>query len=156
MNPNLHTKNGGDYMCCINPTNDVQRSTLRIQALYAFLNDQGDEWTPMIDVYHGMYGVYPYWTNGDFHNSHARRLISADIQAINECSSFEKIVIKGNHGIKLANEEEVTAYINNLYASVFRKLKRVRTIEKKASLDGQFQILTDNYIDAFIKKGETV
>lgn len=130
---------------------------IREQALYDYLSSRGDKWTPMVDVYYALYGLYPIvWNDADFHNSSARRMISADIQHINENAAFEKIIINGNKGVKIATQEEADTYISNLYVSVFRKLKRVRAIDKKASLDGQFQLATDNYINSFIEKGKAV
>ena len=115
----------------------------RCRILYEYLLRKGDQWTEMKNAAEDLCGYYPYVTwlvglDGEvFHDSNARMMITNDIRFINQSGRFEKIIISGKKGIKIANEEEAGKYIRNLYAAVFRKLKRVRTIEKKALADGQ-------------------
>lgn len=90
----------------------------------------------------------------DYHNSNARQLLTRDIRAINNDATAEKIIISSRNGIKLATKEEAIKFIENQYKAVFRKLKRIRKLEKKANLDGQFKILTDengDFVSAFLE-----
>ncbi len=89
----------------------------------------------------------------DYHNSHARQVLTKDIRTINNDLSVEKIIISTSKGIKLATKDEAVKYIQSQYAAVFRKLKRIRTLEKKARLNGQFKILTDengDFVSTFV------
>ena len=129
---------------------DFQTDSIRCQALYAYLECRGNNWTPMRTVVRDLIGFYGEQTVSTFHNSYARRMLTADIQAINEHSEFNKLIIHSNFGIKLANEEESAAYLGGQYASLFRKLRRVRLLEKKAGMNGQFSLFDMGAIEAFI------
>lgn len=90
----------------------------------------------------------------DYHNSYARQLLTKDIRAINNDTTAEKIIISSRNGIKLATKEEAIKFIENQYKAVFRKLKRIRKLEKKANLNGQFKIIADengDFVSAFIE-----
>ena len=110
----------------------------RQEALYGFLLSRGDHWTRMqitvnrLDEYPA-YGV-------SFHNSGARRLLTSDIEAINSSDQFEKIIVSGSRGIKLANEEEFERFIKAEFGEIFRKLRRVRGIAQKGSRDQQIDL----------------
>ena len=100
--------------------------------------------------------MFPHYSNydeGHFHDSRARVLMTRDIQAINSDSNFEKIIIHSEHGIKIATEEDISGYLKSQYSEIFRKLKRIRNIERKAGLDGQikagFDGLANHIIEAF-------
>lgn len=91
----------------------------------------------------------------DYHNSHARQVLTADIREINNDLSVEKIIVSSKNGIKLATKDEAIRYIKRQYAALFRKLKRIRTLEKKARLDGQFKIFTDengDFVSSFVEE----
>lgn len=100
-------------------------------ALYEYLERKGDKWTTQQDVAFDLMEDYFFYTSEIFHDSHARILMTKDIRAINDSAECEKIIISSSKGIKLANEEEFSKYISKQYASVFRRLQRVRTKEKK-------------------------
>ena len=109
----------------------------RQEELYAFLLARGDRWTRMRDV-PGMCSNYPLANPfRSFHNSRARRLLTRDIEAINLSGRYEKIIISGNRGIKLATQEEYRRFVLAEYKEVFSKLSRVRQIARKGSLDQQ-------------------
>lgn len=76
----------------------------------------------------------------DFHNSNARKIMTADIRAINKSDVIQKMIISSSRGVKLATEEEATRYIKAKYAAIFRQLERARKLESKAGLDGQFKL----------------
>lgn len=98
--------------------------------------------------------MFPHYSNydeGHFHDSRARVLMTKDIQAINEDSSFEKIIIHSVDGIKIASEEDIDIYLNSQYSEIFRKLKRIRNIERKAGLDGQVKVDFDGHANRIIE-----
>ena len=118
--------------------------------LYEFLLKKGDMWTRMIEASCCVEG-YPIGWTSSFHNSQARRVLTRDIEEINASEKYEKIIISGNRGIKLANAEEYERFIRAEYAEIFRKLRRVRGINAKASLDYQYEMdEEDAWREAFI------
>lgn len=108
----------------------------RRKMLYGFLLSRGDQWTKMRDVTRAIV-LYPPLYTGNYHNSGARRLLTGDIKHINNSSEFEKIIISGDRGIKLANERECVKFMKAEYREVFRKLKQVRRIGTKVLKDQQ-------------------
>lgn len=130
----------------------VQASARR-EALYAFLSERGPLWTRTEHVVRVVRG-YPGVPNKSFHNSRARRVLTQDIEAINDSDQFDKIVISGNHGIKLATRGEFTKFIEAEYREIFTKLSRVRRIARKGGLDRQ-QDLEGGIREAFLGE-ETV
>lgn len=129
----------------------------RCRILYEYLLRKGDQWTEMIEAAEDLCGYYPYvnWLvgvdGGEFHDSNARMMITNDIRLINQSGKFEKIIISGKKGIKIANEKEAEKYIRNMYAAIFRRLKRARTIERKAAANGQ-TTLDHETIKAFLEE----
>lgn len=129
----------------------------RISALYEFLIEQGDQWTETMDAYNSLREFYgdeeqTEWVDSEmFHNTAERMRMTNDIRYINNSPHFQKIIICGKKGIKIANEEEAERYIKNLYYAVFRRFKRVRTIERKARLDSQIT-LNNQTIEAFLEE----
>lgn len=111
--------------------------TERQKALYEYLEGRGDDWTLQGEVacdLNDYYNINYYFLAHDyseFHDTPIRSLMTRDIRAINDSDEFEKIIISSSKGIKLANEEEFSKFISKQYASVFRRLQRVRTKEKK-------------------------
>ena len=83
---------------------------------------------------------YSGWDEGHFHDSPTRKKMTEDIQAINNDPDFEKIIICSPDGIKIASEDDIDDYLRSQYSSLFRKLKRIRNIQRKACLDGQAKI----------------
>lgn len=111
----------------------------RRAALYNFLLQRGDKWTPQ-EMATDAINLYPAFFTSDYHSSYARRLLTNDIQAINADPSYEKIIISASGGIKLANAEEANRFINAELCETFRKLKRTRFLLKKMKLDGQINL----------------
>ena len=120
--------------------------------LYEFLLKKGDMWTRMIEASCCVEG-YPIGWTSSFHNSQARRVLTRDIEEINASDKYEKIIISGNRGIKLANAEEFERFVRSEYAEIFRKLRRVRSISWKGALNLQGD-LDGNIIESFIEEGE--
>lgn len=111
----------------------------RREALYSFLLARGDKWTSMEQTTDSI-PLYPAYFKTTYHNSTARRLLTKDIEAVNSSDSFEKIIVSGNRGIKLANENDFEKFLKTEFGEIFRKLKRVRWIAKKGSRDQQIDL----------------
>ena len=118
----------------------------RCDILYSILLDRGNNWTNQEEIC-GIYGV----NGGVFHNSAARRTLSQDIQDINEAPDYEKIIISGSRGIKIATAEEAEKFIGKMYSEVLSRLRRIRTIRKKADSDGQIA-LNKQTVKAFLEE----
>lgn len=111
----------------------------RICALMLYLYERGDKWTPMSRVTDSV-KLYPAFFNTNYHNSWARRLLTKDIEYINSTDVFDRIIISGSKGIKIASEDELTDFLKAETVEVFRKLKRLRKIAKKAARDQQITL----------------
>ncbi len=111
----------------------------RLRALMHFLYQRGDKWTPMAQVTDSI-SLYPAFFNTNYHNSWARRLLTKDIEYINSTDVFDRIIISGSKGIKIASEDELTDFLKAETVEVFRKLKRLRKIAKKAARDQQITL----------------
>lgn len=125
-------------------------------ALYNYLKKRGNEWTTQWFL---ALVIPEYEYNGmqeetkQFHDSKVRIQMTKDIQVINDSGIIQKIILAGPKGIKLASREDYYKSIKSEFASVFRKLKRVRTKAKKAGLDNQMRIVFNterDTIEAFI------
>ncbi|HOM77665.1 MAG TPA: hypothetical protein PLT50_00465 [bacterium] len=94
------------------------------------------------------------WSGGDnFHTSRVRRLMTSDIQAINESDVIQKVIVSTSQGIKIATSEEFDKFIRAEFGQIFRKLKRARKLVKKAGLHNQKRIVFNNereFIEAFM------
>ena len=112
----------------------------RQEALYAYLLARGDAWISMKAVAFCT-KLYPeFKVSEDFHDTTARRWMTRDIQEINESLDFEKIILSGSEGIKLADRAEYERFLASEYAELFRKLKRVRKLAQKGGLDRQMDL----------------
>jgi len=111
----------------------------RREALYSFLLARGDKWTSMEQTTDSI-PMYPTYTRSTYHNSTARRLLTRDIEAVNSSDKFEKIIVSGKYGIKLANENDFQKFLKSEFGEIFRKLRRVRRIAQKGSRDQQIDL----------------
>lgn len=139
---------------CMMKQSDVSdiHQDYRKEYLYKFLLENGDQWISQEDIYYVMHEEYPDFHFGTFHDSTARIMITNDIRSINEDPAFEKMIIHGSKGVKIATKEEAERFIKAQTVAVFKKLKRVRTLAQKANLDGQYQLFDDKVIDAFLEE----
>lgn len=124
-------------------------------ALYEFLLDKGDEWTPQAEIARELYANYGNaeccLEPKDYHNTTERGYISDDIRAINISPSFEKIIISSSKGVKIANEEEFDRYIKAQYNATIRKLSRIYKMAKKGNRNGQIDF-GGHTVEAFLEK----
>ena len=116
--------------------------TLSQHALMRYFTARSNEWrsTPEVIGYmtSPIIGLYPEPKDyGHLHDSHARRMLSADVQALNESDEFSGIIISGQRGFKLATKEEAERYLRSEVVEAARKLKRYHAMCRKAGMDGQ-------------------
>ena len=65
----------------------------RQMALYDFLEAMGDQWTPQKDIANTLMWCYPLYDENNFHDSQARKIMTADIRAINDSADVEKVIM---------------------------------------------------------------
>lgn len=112
----------------------------RQEKLYRFLLSRGDTWTSMEQTTDSISEYPAFFDCASYHNSSARRILTRDIEDINTSGDFDKIIISGNKGIKLANATEFERFIRSELSEIFKKLGRVRGLIKKGSRDQQTDI----------------
>ncbi len=122
--------------------------------LYEFLLEQGEKYTPQSEIARELFREFG---NGecclepkDYHNTSERCLMLRCKQSINDSADFEKIIISNSKGMKIANESEAERYLKSQYESLFRKLRRLRTMERKCNLHNQITV-DGHTIDAFLE-----
>lgn len=124
------------------------------RALYKYLESKGDVWSPQVEVARDLFEHFGngecYLEPKDFHNTAERLDIAKTCREINSNSTFEKIIISNSKGIKLATEEEFNKYINNQYRSIFKKLKRIREIHRKANRNNQINFMGE-FVESFLE-----
>ena len=116
-----------------------EENTARQEALYRFLLSRGNKWTSM-ERCTDTIKEYPAFFTKTYHNSGCRRLLTADIAAINASDDFEKIIISTSRGVKLATEEEFAKFLGTELREVFAKLGRIRKLSKKGSRNLQMDL----------------
>lgn len=122
-------------------------------ALYDYLISRGDRWTDQRQVTDSI-NLYPTFNpSKNYHNSSARRLLTKDIKAINSSDTYFKIIISGSDGIKIATEKEAYSFLKSESKEIFKKLKSVRKMMKKASRDQQID-LEGRIAEAFLKDAD--
>lgn len=115
----------------------TEENTARQEALYRFLLSRGNKWTSMERATDTVKEYPAFFAGKTYHNSGARRLLTADIQQINASEHFAGIIISTRRGIKIATEEEFDKFMDAELREVFRKLARLRKISRKGSRDQQ-------------------
>lgn len=119
---------------------DPLEENARQEALYAYLLSRGDNWTHARQVTDSV-SLYPTFNPKKYyHNSAARRYLTRDIKVINDSARYEMIIIHGDKGIKLANEEEFEAFLKNETDEALKKLCYCRRLAKKGSADQQYTL----------------
>lgn len=128
--------------------------TEKQKALYEYLLVKGDEYTPQVQVARDL---FEHFGNGEcclapeeYHDSTERTVLTKVISEINSSMDFEKIIISGKKGIKIANEEEHHRFVTKQYQAIFRKLKRAYIMERKGNANGQISI-DGRTIEAYLR-----
>lgn len=108
----------------------------RRKLLYEYLKKSPDRWQKQEDIAKALPALYG--TNARFFPfSKERRVMTDDIRLINEDAVFELVIISSTRGCKLANSTEAESFCRSEASEIFKKLKRLRAIEKKLELNGQ-------------------
>lgn len=132
-------------------SDNLAEKKMRQEALKSFLLSRGNVWTSMEQVT-GCINLYPAIFTGPYHDSPQRRLLSEDINNINNDPDFQKIIIHSNDGIKLAaNEKEAVGYYNSRKKEALKMLKMAHRIAKKISRDQQISLEGD-VAEVFLKE----
>lgn len=134
-----------------NTKKSMEENAARQEALYAFLLERGDKWSSMA-MCTDTIRLYPAFFTTTYHNSTARRMLTEDIEAINASHKFEKIIVSGSRGIKLATQDEFDKFVAAETREIFTKLKRLRRIISKGSAD-QLLDLEGKVHEAFMAEG---
>lgn len=120
-------------------------------AVYNLLKNNPDRYMTQQEIAYALQEHFDTVTlafsNEPFHDTAARHTLTKDIRTINKSEAIQKIIISNSKGVKIANREEFTQYINAEFASIFRKLARTRQKARKAGLDGQMRIVLGNERD---------
>ena len=123
--------------------------------LYEFLMEQGDKYTPQSEIARELYSEFG---NGEcclepreYHNTSERLDLLRCKQSINDSAEFEKIIISNSKGMKIATEEEAERYLANQYKALFRKLRRLRTMERKCNLHNQITV-DGHTVESFLEE----
>ena len=137
----------------------VSEDEKRRKKLYNLLKRMGNHFTLQQTVANLLPKFYPYDSAYSFHDSTARICMTKDIQAINNSSDYEKIIISSPQGIKLSTKREFDEYIKSQYTSVWAKYNRTRKKELKAKRDGQSVMgdgifTIDHIVESFISEEE--
>ena len=109
-------------------------------ALYNLLKNNPDRRFQLCEIPAELPDFYPMTGATYFHNTGTRRMITKDIQAINDSDVIQKVIVKNSFGIKLASREEFEQYINAEIAELSRRWKRTWKKARKAGLDGQMKM----------------
>ena len=115
------------------------------EQIYEILEARND-WTHLRDI---GFVIAPFAADSpDFHSTSARRVITKAIANINSSDKYEKFIIHGDKGVKLATEEEASRYIDARFKESLKQLKQTHKLAAKAGLNNQTQII-GNVISAF-------
>ena len=121
----------------------------RREALYSFLLSRGDRWSST-DMATSFVTQYPAYFGERYHDSAARRLLTTDIAVINSSPDYDKIIVSGSRGIKLATEDEFYSFICSELKEIFQKLARIRRLISKGERNMQLD-LEGRIAEAFLR-----
>ena len=119
----------------------IDTPTARANALYEMLEDAlalGEGFLTQSDAAKRLAAYYPDVNAGkNFHATTARRQMSDDIQRINASKAYDRVIVSTGRGIKLADRADAVAYLRSAYKATFKRLARIREMDKALSMDGQ-------------------
>lgn len=103
----------------------------RTDALYDLLCERGG-WMRLSEIYWALDGLYaPLKLRTFTHDSAARRQITADINAINGSPRYEKVIIHGDGGVKIASDEEAARYVASRAVEAKKQLRQIGVLRDK-------------------------
>lgn len=126
----------------------------RQKILCDYLLQKKDEWTSEADLACELYDFYgnakAYLAPKEYHDTRERTILSDDIAEINADFDFEKIIISGRNGIKIASEDEFDRFIDNQFKATFKKLARIYKMAKKVKRHNQMDF-GGHTVEAFLE-----
>ena len=130
-------------------------------SLYNYLKDKGDTWTCQWQIALEL-PEYKYDGEQDaalFHDTTARKQMTADIRTINDSSIIQKVIISSAKGIKIANSEEFDLHTRKEIMAAVRRLQRAKRKAEKGNRDGQMRLVFNSERDtvkAFLDSDKVV
>lgn len=86
----------------------------------------------------------------DFYKSHAARVITADIAAINADKNNYRTIIHNGKGVKLQSRADAEIWLKAQFKETLGKLNHLKDIARKNGLDGQAIMQSPDVISAYI------
>ena len=125
--------------------------------LYRYLKDRGNQWTTQEQIAKDLHDIYPDIDfEKPFHDRRVRHEIGKDIRSLNDSGMIQKVILSTPNGIKLATEEEFDKYIGLQINSTLNRLKRLKKLAEKGSLDNQLKFILNGHerpvVEAFLKE----
>lgn len=125
------------------------------------LFDSGDTFTPRYtlaalcyEIANGALSGDPYpkfpIKREDFYKSHAARVITADIAAINADKNNFRTIIHNGKGVKMQSRAEAEIWLRSQFKETLGKLNHLKDIARKNGLDGQAIMQSPDVISAYI------
>lgn len=108
--------------------------------IYDFLA-QNDAWISLKELGYMFFGEDDLDGIRPFHNTGARRTITKAIANINNSDEYDKLIIHGDKGVKIATAEEASRYIDARFKESLKQLKQTHKLAAKAGLHNQTQII---------------
>lgn len=116
--------------------------------LYNFLKENAGVYMKQEEIAEHL-PVYAAQNEAPYHHQKGRRLMTADIKAINAEPHIQKFIVSDGNGVALATEDMAEKFISRLYREAFEKLKQARRTERKCALDGQYKVYGRPEIQSF-------
>ena len=133
----------------------------RRQYIVTILRHAGEKWTSryliasvLWDIYHDIDDIaaippFPI-KREDFYKSHAARVITADIAAINAEPRNYCTIVHNGCGVKLQSRAEAEIWLKAQFRETLGKLNHLKDIARKNGLDGQAIMQSPDVISAYI------
>lgn len=133
----------------------------RRQYIVTILRDAGDKWTSryllatiLWDIFNGIMQGEPVpefpIKREDFYKSHAARVITADIAAINADKNNFRTIIHNGNGVKLQSRSDAEIWLKAQFRETLGKLNHLKDIARKNGLDRQAIMQSPDVISAYI------
>lgn len=124
-------------------------ATQRQKSLYEYLvgifKEDPSRWVTQDEIMSSVIGFKS--TNPKSHDKCPS--IWSDINRINLCPDFDRIIVQDNFKYKLGNRDEAMVYMCDLTKKAMRGLMRASILRKKVDRDGQGIIGSDAFHDVF-------
>lgn len=116
------------------------KMNIRQNYLYYYLEFNKEVWRKREKILNDLSDIYLYKHQENFNDSTAARLLTKDIQEINNSDLGILIISNTKKGIKLATEEEAKEQLRREQIELLSKWKRWHNKVAKMDLNGQLNI----------------